>query len=607
MLSLLLIAPLVAAPVPPEPDPAPRYERLENGLRVIVVEDHARPLISVQLWFAAGSALDPPDRIGLCHVVRALLEPQGAGVPAALPSESRTLRDACYFAQVVSSAAAGASLNGALAACAGVFSRAADEERMRTALARARASSEANILAVDGVPADQIAAWRKLLERAFADAGAERHPYRIPPGLVGDWAWSPDRDEVDAFRSRWFVPAMATILIIGDVSASAAREAVRVHLGGLARVDPPRKPEVPFFRDPPMTVVPDVSSGVVVTWFTPPAGDVLNVSFDVLAARMLNGVDGILRGAPPGTPDARMPASDSAPIGYRRLAWREMGLCVLALAAEPMPASAASDAAALEGVDQRLRRAEERLARGDNAEVSLNRARALAYRAGLERRSGFIPRARKLGEAQLVVGDLLADEFERDSPRRVGIADLRAALGELRRAADACMRRKVRPGAIDGVVELAAGGVFDPAALEEFVGPAGITGSGGRIACSFHRSAGEPLALVRAGCARWRDAGALRNTVARGFEGWDGARLADYLSYRGLALRVTVSGDAAELELTGPRGELAPMVELGRRLSESLAGAGATIRLLVVADALPETVFSAVFGESAEATTPSSD
>ena len=39
---------------------AVRYERLENGLRVVVVEDHALPLVSVQLWYDAGAACDPP-------------------------------------------------------------------------------------------------------------------------------------------------------------------------------------------------------------------------------------------------------------------------------------------------------------------------------------------------------------------------------------------------------------------------------------------------------------------------------------------------------------------------------------------------------------------
>ena len=38
----------------------PRVEQLNCGLRVIVIEDHLLPLVSVQLWFEAGSAADPP-------------------------------------------------------------------------------------------------------------------------------------------------------------------------------------------------------------------------------------------------------------------------------------------------------------------------------------------------------------------------------------------------------------------------------------------------------------------------------------------------------------------------------------------------------------------
>ena len=40
----------------------PRFEKLSSGLRLCVIEDHALPLVSVQLWFKVGSSFDPPTQ-----------------------------------------------------------------------------------------------------------------------------------------------------------------------------------------------------------------------------------------------------------------------------------------------------------------------------------------------------------------------------------------------------------------------------------------------------------------------------------------------------------------------------------------------------------------
>ena len=39
----------------------PRVERLESGLRIVIVEDQRLPLLSVQLWYCVGSADDDPN------------------------------------------------------------------------------------------------------------------------------------------------------------------------------------------------------------------------------------------------------------------------------------------------------------------------------------------------------------------------------------------------------------------------------------------------------------------------------------------------------------------------------------------------------------------
>ena len=53
----------------------PRIVRLDNGLRIAIVEDRGTPAVSVQLWYRVGSSLDDPANPGLCRIARTLISP----------------------------------------------------------------------------------------------------------------------------------------------------------------------------------------------------------------------------------------------------------------------------------------------------------------------------------------------------------------------------------------------------------------------------------------------------------------------------------------------------------------------------------------------------
>ncbi|KHK65113.1 MULTISPECIES: M16 family metallopeptidase [Pseudomonas] len=65
MLLVFWLAPLIA-----QADSPPTHEfTLDNGLKVVVREDHRAPLVSSQLWFRVGSADEAPSRSGLSHAL----------------------------------------------------------------------------------------------------------------------------------------------------------------------------------------------------------------------------------------------------------------------------------------------------------------------------------------------------------------------------------------------------------------------------------------------------------------------------------------------------------------------------------------------------------
>lgn len=57
------------------PAAGPKISRtvLANGLRVVVIENHALPLVQVAIWYRVGSANDPPGHLGIAHALEHMM------------------------------------------------------------------------------------------------------------------------------------------------------------------------------------------------------------------------------------------------------------------------------------------------------------------------------------------------------------------------------------------------------------------------------------------------------------------------------------------------------------------------------------------------------
>ena len=54
-------------------EPQPTHEfTLDNGLKVIVREDHRAPVVVSQLWYKVGSSYETPGQTGLSHALKRL-------------------------------------------------------------------------------------------------------------------------------------------------------------------------------------------------------------------------------------------------------------------------------------------------------------------------------------------------------------------------------------------------------------------------------------------------------------------------------------------------------------------------------------------------------
>ena len=66
--ALCMPLPLLAA------EPSPTHEfSLDNGLKVLVREDHRAPVVVSQLWYKVGSSYEQPGRTGLSHALEHMM------------------------------------------------------------------------------------------------------------------------------------------------------------------------------------------------------------------------------------------------------------------------------------------------------------------------------------------------------------------------------------------------------------------------------------------------------------------------------------------------------------------------------------------------------
>ena len=69
-----LLCPLLAWSAPVSPVDIPHTVRqLDNGLTVIVHEDHKAPIVAVNVWYHVGSKNEAPGRTGFAHLFEHLM------------------------------------------------------------------------------------------------------------------------------------------------------------------------------------------------------------------------------------------------------------------------------------------------------------------------------------------------------------------------------------------------------------------------------------------------------------------------------------------------------------------------------------------------------
>jgi zinc protease len=248
--ALLIVAaaatPALAVPAtPPRPQPMrelrfPTFEQrtLPNGLRLIAIERHGEPEVSLRLMLPAGRLYEPTAKAGLASATADLL----------------TQGTASRSAQQIAAAIDG--VGGTLGAGSGAdfadVSVTVTSDQLDLAL-----ELLADVVLHPSFPAAEIERWRSNslsrleVQRAnpgyLADIAFQRlvfgaHPYGSPARGTPESLRGLTRDDLAAFHRTHYLPNGAILAVVGDYRQEQALAAVERAFGGWARGAAPRPP-----------------------------------------------------------------------------------------------------------------------------------------------------------------------------------------------------------------------------------------------------------------------------------------------------------------------------------------------------------------------------
>ena len=243
---LVLVCSLLASCLLPAARAADRTHeyRLDNGLKLIVQEDHRAPVAVVQIWYKVGASYEQDGATGVSHALEHMMfkrtEHLATGEFSRLVAERggrenafTTLDYTAYFQQWSKENVA--------------QSFRLEAERMQHLLldpkefaTEMKVIAEERRMRTDDDP-------QALAAEVASTVAWQTSPYRQPViGWAADIA-SMQLPDLRAWYERWYTPANATLVVVGDVEPAAVKALADQYFGGLPRreVVPPRpRPEV---------------------------------------------------------------------------------------------------------------------------------------------------------------------------------------------------------------------------------------------------------------------------------------------------------------------------------------------------------------------------
>jgi zinc protease len=204
--------------------------QLDNGMKVIVKEDHRAPVVVSQVWYKVGASYEPDGITGISHALEHMMfkgtEKVGPGefsrIVSALGGSENAFTGRDYTAYFETLAAE--HLERALEL---------EADRMRNLLLdRDEFAKEIEVVKEERRLRTEDKPSGKVYEQ-FSAVAWRASPYRNP--VIG-WMNDLDHmtiDDLAAWYERWYAPNNATLVVVGDVQPEAVRAMAERYFGPL--------------------------------------------------------------------------------------------------------------------------------------------------------------------------------------------------------------------------------------------------------------------------------------------------------------------------------------------------------------------------------------
>src|SRR2546422_5079437 len=219
---------------------------LDNGLRVLVLEDHRSPVVSVQVWYRVGSRNERPGATGIAHFLEHMMfkgtPTHGRGQFARIVEQNGG-QDNAFTSQDVTSY----FVNIAADKLDLVIELEAD--RMHNLLLDPKEIDSERQVVIEERRTRTEDDPGGFLGEEVASIAFKAHPYGSP--IIG---WQEDiaritPEEIRAFYRTYYVPNNAMVVAVGDFRAGEVLERIKRRFGGIPRGAAP--PPVLTVEPPP--------------------------------------------------------------------------------------------------------------------------------------------------------------------------------------------------------------------------------------------------------------------------------------------------------------------------------------------------------------------
>ena len=220
---------------------SPTTFTLDNGLQVVVVENHRSAIVTQMVWYRVGSADEQPGKSGIAHFLEHLMFKGTHSIPVG------------QFSKIVARAGGRDNAFTSTDYTAYYQSLAADQlelamklesDRMRNLVLDERNVETERAVVMEERRSRTDNNPAALLSESMEAALFLNHPYHRP--IIG-WAQEIaglNRQDALDFYARWYAPNNAVLVVAGDVDPAHVRELAEKWFGPIPKGEVPARDRV---------------------------------------------------------------------------------------------------------------------------------------------------------------------------------------------------------------------------------------------------------------------------------------------------------------------------------------------------------------------------